>query len=82
MQSLLKNRGFRLLWCSQVGLALGDALMQMGVLEFFRAHGCIIRLETAKLLLAMSLPGALIGPVAVAYLDRWQRRRTGAHDEH
>ena len=48
--------------------------MQMGLLEFFRAHGYDVPTETARLLFAVSLPGALLGLVAMAYLDRWQRR--------
>ena len=74
MVSLFKNAGFRRLWISQVILALGDAVMQMGLLEFFRVHGYKVRAESAKLLFAVALPGALLGPLAIAYLDRWQRR--------
>lgn len=74
MVSLLKNVGFRRLWTSQVILALGDAVMQMGLLEFFRVHGYKVRSESAKLFFAVALPGALLGPLVIAYLDRWQRR--------
>jgi DHA3 family macrolide efflux protein-like MFS transporter len=74
MRALLANPGFRRLWFSQVGLALGDAVMQMGLLEFFRAHGYAVRTEAAKLFFAVSLPGLVLGPLAVAYLGRWQRR--------
>jgi MFS transporter, DHA3 family, macrolide efflux protein len=74
VNSLLKNPGFRRLWVSQVVLALGDAVMQMGLLEFFRIRHYDERAETAKLFFAVSLPGAVLGPIAIAYLDRWQRR--------
>ncbi len=74
MRAVLQNREFRKLWIAQMVLALGDAVMQMGLLEFFRAHGYNERVETAKLFFAVSLPGLLLGPVAIAYLDRWQRR--------
>jgi MFS transporter, DHA3 family, macrolide efflux protein len=74
LTSLLKNQGFRSLWISQVILALGDAVMQMGLLEFFRIRHYDERAETAKLFFAVALPGALLGPIAIAYLDRWQRR--------
>lgn len=74
MRAVLQNQAFRKLWIAQVVLALGDAVMQMGLLEFFRAHGYNERVETAKLFFAVSLPGLLLGPVAMAYLDRWQRR--------
>ena len=74
MASLLDNKGFRGLWISQIVLALGDAMMQMGLLEFFRVHGYSERTETAKMFFAVALPGLLLGPLAIAYLDRWQRR--------
>src|SRR5580704_16558827 len=48
--------------------------MQMGLLEYFRAHGYDERTETAKMFFAVALPGLLLGPLAIAYVDRWQRR--------
>jgi len=74
MRGLVRNAGFRRLWIAQVTLALGDAVMQMGLLEFFRAHGYKVPTETAKLLFWSALPGAVLGPVTMVYLDRWQRR--------
>jgi DHA3 family macrolide efflux protein-like MFS transporter len=74
MRTVLKNASFRRLWFSAIGVALGDAFMQMGLLELFRAHHYDERVETAKMLFAVSLPGLLFGPFAMAYLDRWQRR--------
>jgi DHA3 family macrolide efflux protein-like MFS transporter len=74
MASLLDNKGFRGLWLSQIVLALGDAMMQMGLLEYFRVHDYSERTETAKMFFAVALPGLLLGPLAIAYLDRWQRR--------
>jgi DHA3 family macrolide efflux protein-like MFS transporter len=74
MRTVLKNAGFRRLWFSAIGVALGDAFMQMGLLELFHAHHYDERVETAKMLFAVSLPGLLFGPFAMAYLDRWQRR--------
>lgn len=74
MRELFKNAGFRRLWSALVVLSVGDALMQMALLELFRRHGYDERVETAKMLFAVALPGLLLGPVAMAYLDRWQRR--------
>jgi len=71
---LLNNAGFRRLWISQIMLALGGASMQMGLLEVFRAHGYDVRVETAKFSFALALPGLVLGPFAIAWLDRWQRR--------
>jgi len=74
MRELFRNAGFCRLWGSMVVLSLGDALMQMALLELFRAHNYDERVETAKMLFAVALPGLLLGPLAMAYLDRWQRR--------
>lgn len=74
MRELFQNAGFRRLWASLVALSLGDALMQMALLELFHRHHYDERVETAKMLFAVAVPGLLFGPVAMAYLDRWQRR--------
>ena len=75
MRRVLQNADFRRLWCSQIGLALGDGVMQMGLLELFRTQARLDpRIETAKLFFASALPAALLGPLAIAYLDRFQRR--------
>ena len=74
MRDVLKQTGFRRLWIAAVVLALGDALMRMGLIEFFRANLYDVKTETAKMAFAVALPGLLLGPVAIAYLDRWQRR--------
>jgi MFS family permease len=74
MRAVLANLRFRRLWISAMGIALGDAFMQMGLLELFRSHHYDERVETAKMVFALSLPGLLFGPFAMAYLDRWQRR--------
>jgi len=71
---MLTNRNFRQLWLSQVILTVGGSFMQMGLIELFRVRGYDVRVEMAKFSLAVALPGLLLGPVAMAYLDRWQRR--------
>ena len=75
MRAVLANLNFRRLWISQVVLTLGGSLMQMGFIELFRSHGYDVQVETAKFSFAVSLPGLVLGPVAMVYLDRWQRRR-------
>jgi MFS family permease len=74
MRAVLSNANFRRLWVSQVILTLGGSVMQMGFIEMFRTHGFNVQAETAKFSFAVSLPGLLLGPVAMVYLDRWQRR--------
>jgi predicted MFS family arabinose efflux permease len=74
VRAVLANVNFRRLWISQVILTIGGSLMQMGFIELFRVHGYKVRVETAKFSFAVALPGLLLGPVAMVYLDRWQRR--------
>ncbi len=74
MRAVLQNANFRRLWIAQVALSLGDAVMQMGLVEYFRVNGYSVRDEAAKLLFASALPALVLGPVAVLWLDRWQRR--------
>ena len=71
---MLTNRNFCRLWISQIVLTIGGGLMQMGLIELFRVRGYDVRVETAKFSFAVAIPGLLLGPVAMAYLDRWQRR--------
>ena len=71
---MLKNRNFCRLWLSQIVLTIGGGFLQMGLIELFRVRGYDVRVETAKFSFAVAVPGLLLGPVAMAYLDRWQRR--------
>ena len=71
---MLLNRNFFRLWLSQIVLTIGGGFMQMGLIELFRVRGYDVRVETAKFSFAVAIPGLLLGPVAMAYLDRWQRR--------
>src|SRR5438034_2053339 len=74
MRGVLSNRNFRRLWISQVVLTVGGSLIQMGLIELFRVRGYDVQVETAKFSFAVALPGLLLGPVVMGYLDRWQRR--------
>lgn len=74
MRALFRNPQFCRLWIAQVILALGDVCMRMGLLEFFRVHDLDLKVETAKILFAATLPAVVFGPLAMAWLDRWQRR--------
>ena len=58
--ALLASPNFRRLWIAAVVLALGDAFMRMGLIEFFRAEGYDVATETAKMAFAVSLPGLLL----------------------
>jgi len=73
---VLKNRDFFLLWTGQIISQLGDRLSQMALigLVYQRAPGSAMGI--AKILSFTIIPVFLIGPLAGAYVDRWDRRRT------
>jgi MFS transporter, DHA3 family, macrolide efflux protein len=72
----MKNRNFFLLWSGQIISQLGDRLSQMALigLVYQMAPGSAIQI--AKILSFTIIPVFLVGPVAGAYVDRWNRRTT------
>ncbi|MGE5307946.1 MAG: MFS transporter [Deltaproteobacteria bacterium] len=72
---VLKNRDFFLLWTGQIISQLGDRLTQMALLGlvYQRAPGSAV--EIAKVLAFTIFPVFLVGPIAGAYVDRWDRRK-------
>ena len=74
---VLKNRDFFLLWIGQIISQVGDRLGFMALIGFAyskKAQGSSA--EIFKILLFTIIPVFLIGPLAGAYVDRWDRRRT------
>ena len=74
---VLKNRNFFLLWLGQIISQVGDRLGFMALIGFAyskKAQGSPA--EIFKILLFTIIPVFLIGPIAGAYVDRWDRRRT------
>ena len=74
---VLKNRNFFLLWLGQIISQVGDRLGFMALIGFAyskKAYGSPS--EIFKVLLFTIIPVFLIGPLAGAYVDRWDRRRT------
>ena len=76
-RKVLKNRDFFLLWVGQIISQIGDRLGFMALIGFAyskKAQGSSS--EIFKILLFTIVPVFLIGPLAGAYADRWDRRRT------
>jgi MFS family permease len=73
---VLKNRNFFFLWLGQIISQIGDRLSQMALigLIYLKAPGSTIQI--AKTLSFTLIPVFLIGPLAGAYVDRWNRRQT------
>ncbi|MCM8796733.1 MAG: MFS transporter [Candidatus Omnitrophica bacterium] len=73
---VLKQRNFFLLWIGQIISQLGDRLDQMALIGFVYTRTPGSALSIAKILTFTIIPVFLIGPLAGAYVDRWDRRRT------
>jgi DHA3 family macrolide efflux protein-like MFS transporter len=75
--AILRNRNFFLLWLGQIISQVGDRLGFMALIGFAyskKSQGSTS--EIFKILLFTIIPVFLIGPIAGAYVDRWDRRRT------
>jgi MFS family permease len=72
---VLKNKNFFRLWIGQIVSQFGDRLNQMALiaLVYQKSPGSTVQL--AKLILFIIIPVFIIGPVAGAYVDRWNRKR-------
>lgn len=75
-REVLKNRNFFLLWLGQIISQLGDRLDQMALIAFIYHRAPGSSWQIAKILSFTIIPVFLIGPIAGAYVDRWDRRRT------
>ena len=73
---VLKNRNFFLLWVGQIVSQLGDRLGQMALIAFVYLRAPGSTLQIAKILSFTIIPVFLVGPLAGAYVDRWDRRKT------
>ena len=75
--SLLRQRGFALLWCGQLLSALADWSLRPLVLIW--AYTLTRSGTTVSLVgLAEALPLLVLAPVAGVFVDRWSRARTMA----
>ncbi|NQU74212.1 MAG: MFS transporter [Candidatus Omnitrophica bacterium] len=73
-RDVLKERNFRCLWLGQIVSNFGDRLNQMALIGFVSQKAPHSTYELAKLMLFIVVPVFVIGPVAGAYVDRWNRR--------
>ena len=74
-RKLFKNRDFLLLWMGQIVSQMGDRLSQMALIGLvYSREGTSI--QFAKILSFTIIPVFLIGPLAGALVDKWDRRKT------
>jgi MFS family permease len=70
----LRSGSFRLLWVAYLVSAVGDVLLEVGIMvTVFERTGSA--LQTVGVTVAMYLPRFVMGPVAGAWVDRYSRRR-------
>jgi len=71
----LRHPGYRRLWIGQTVSVFGDKVDQIAMaVMVYRLTGSM--LQMGVMLAVTTLPAALFGLVAGAYVDRWDRRRT------
>lgn len=75
-REVLKNKNLFFLWLGQIISQLGDRLNQMALIGFIAQRSPGKTLQLATLLSFTIFPVFIIGPIAGAYVDRWDRRKT------
>jgi len=75
-REVLKERNFFLLWVGQIISQFGDRLNQMVLIAivYDRAPGSPF--ELAKLFSFTIIPSFFVSPIAGAFIDRWDNKRT------
>jgi len=71
-----KNKNFLRLWLAQIISQFGDRINQMALIGLIAARTPGSTVGLAKLLSFTIIPVFLVGPIAGAYVDRWDRRKT------
>jgi len=74
--SNFKNQNFLRLWLAQIISQFGDRINQMALIGLIASRTPGSTLGLAKLLSFTIAPVFIIGPVAGAFVDRWDRRQT------
>lgn len=74
--STLKEKNFILLWIAQIISQFGDRITQMALIALVYKTAPGSSMKLAKMLSLTIIPIFLIGPIAGAFVDRWDRRRT------
>jgi MFS family permease len=75
-RQVLGNRHFSALWLARFISSLGDwlAILPLFSLIAFQRHGSAP--ETAMVMVSFTIPVIVLGPVAGAFVDRWNLKRT------
>ena len=74
-REVLFKKNFFSLWSGQIVSEFGDRLNQMALISLIYSKAPGSAMALAKLLFFIVVPVFVIGPVAGAYVDRWDRKR-------
>lgn len=73
---VLSNQNFAKLWSGQLISNLGDRFNYMALIALIIYEMNKSALDAGKIVIFMTLPILLFGPLAGAFVDRWSRKRT------
>ena len=73
---LARNRNFVLLWVGQAISFFGDRIHQVALAGIVASRGPGSEIEVGFTFAATAVPNVLLGPLAGALVDRWDRKRT------
>ncbi len=71
---LLRIRSFLLLWTGQAVSFVGDQFHFIAIMGLLLYSYKVSALEVGTLMISLSAPSLLIGPLAGVYVDRWSRK--------
>ncbi|MFA5339439.1 MAG: MFS transporter [Candidatus Omnitrophota bacterium] len=75
-REVLSERNFFLLWVGQIISQFGDRLNQMALIAIVYSRAPGSPFELAKFLSFTIIPSFFVSPIAGAFIDRWDRKRT------
>jgi MFS family permease len=73
---LARNRNFVLLWIGQAISFFGDRIHQVALAGIVASRGPGSEIEVGITFAATAVPNVVLGPLAGALVDRWDRKRT------
>lgn len=72
---LLKIRNFLLLWTGQAVSYMGDQIHYIAIMGLLLYEYNVSTVEVGTLLVSLTAPSLIIGPLAGVYVDRWSRKK-------
>ena len=73
-KEILKIRGFLLLWTGQAVSYIGDQFHFIAIMGLLLYEYNVSSVEVGTLMVSLSAPSLIIGPLAGVYVDRWSRK--------